>query len=83
LLFNDGKPVPALLLTTTLAELRNQFGAVSWETQTLRGSWQHGEVSFDDNLTRFFVDIPDTQENRQFFVNYKQALKRRFDQIEI
>jgi hypothetical protein len=83
LLFNDGKHVPSELLTTTLGELRNQFGAASWETQTLRGSWQHAGVTYEDNLTRFFVDVPDSVENREFFIRYKETLKRRFDQLEI
>jgi len=83
LLFNDGKPVPSELLSTTFKELRQRFGAASWETQMLRGSWQHGGAEYEDNLTRFFVDIPDTEENRRFFVEYKETLKRRFDQIEI
>lgn len=40
---NDGRPVPDHLIGQTLAELEEQFGAVSCETQTLRGfgRWQN------------------------------------------
>ena len=31
----------------------------------------------------FFVDVPDSQENRRFFVHYKKQLKKRFQQLEI
>jgi hypothetical protein len=41
LLFNDGRPVPEPLLAQTFAELRERFGAASWETQTVRGAWQY------------------------------------------
>ena len=83
LLFNDGRPVPESLLADTFAELREKFGAASWETQTVRGAWQyHGEV-YQDNLTRFFVDVPDLPEHRAFFRDFKERLKVRFDQLEI
>lgn len=41
LMFNDGRAVPESLLAQTFAELREHFGAASWETQTLRGAWEH------------------------------------------
>lgn len=37
----DGRPVPPELVADTLLELRQRFGAVSCETQTIRGQWQH------------------------------------------
>ena len=39
--FNDGQPIPAEFVAGTLLELRQRFGAVSCETQTIRGFWQH------------------------------------------
>src|SRR6266853_123783 len=39
--FNDGQPVPDDLIADTLLELRQQFGAVSSETQVIRGIWEH------------------------------------------
>lgn len=66
LLFNDGRPVPEALLAQTFVELREKFGAASWETQTVRGAWEHQGAVYEDNLTRFFVDVADLPEHREF-----------------
>jgi len=34
-------------------------------------------------LVRAFVDIPDTEENREFFTGFKERLLGRFQQLEI
>ena len=39
--FNDGSAVPSELTLKTILELREKFGAVSCETQTIQGVWQH------------------------------------------
>ncbi len=83
LLFNDGSPVPEALLAQTFAELRARFGAASWETQLVHGSWEHEGATFRDNLTRFFVDVPDLAEHRIFFKEFKQTLKQRFRQVDV
>jgi hypothetical protein len=81
--FNDGQPVPDDLLADTLLELRQQFGAVSSETQIIRGLWQHEGQSYRDDLVRVFVDAPDVPESRQFFLDLKERLKARFQQLDI
>ncbi len=83
LLFNDGSLVPETLLAQTFAELREKFGAASWETQVVRGSWEHEGATFVDNLTRFFVDVPDLPEHRNFFKQFKQTLRHRFKQVDV
>ena len=83
LVFNDGQPVPEELLALTFAELRDRFGAASWETQTVRGTWEWQREVHEDNLTRFFVDVPDVPEHRQFFRFFKETLKERFRQLDI
>ncbi|HEX5470821.1 MAG TPA: hypothetical protein VFW73_02990 [Lacipirellulaceae bacterium] len=81
--FNDGRPVPQKVLGQTLRELRKQFGAISTETQSIEGQWEHrGRLHRDLNV-RLFVDLVDNAENRQFFVEYKERLKERFQQIDI
>jgi len=50
--FNDGRPVPEDLVGDTLLELRQRFGAVSAETQTIRGLWEHKEQVYRDELVR-------------------------------
>jgi hypothetical protein len=83
LLFDDGQPVPESLLAQTFTELRERFGAASWEGQTLRGSWEHEGVVYQDNLARLFVDVPDQPEHREFFRQFKETLKARFRQLDI
>ena len=83
LMFNDGRPVPESLLAQTFTELRERFGAASWETQTLRGAWEYQSVVYEDNLTRFFVDVADLPEQRIFFQDFKEKLKIRFGQLDI
>jgi hypothetical protein len=83
LVFNDGTLVPEALLADTFAELRARFGAASWETQTLRGTWEFQGTIYQDNLTRFFVDVSDTPEHRDFFIDFKKRLKERFRQLDV
>ncbi len=81
--FNDGQPVPDELVGETILELRQHFGGVSAETQVIRGHWQQREEVYRDQLMRLVVDVADTEENRTFFVAYKEQLKSRFQQIDI
>jgi hypothetical protein len=81
--FNDGQPVPDELIADTLLELRTQFGAVSSETQTIRGVWQHENQVFRDDLIRVFVDARDLPEVREFFTKFKETLKTRFRRLDI
>jgi hypothetical protein len=81
--FNDGSPVPQERLAETLLELETKCGAVLCETRTIQGLWrQEGEI-YRDSLIRLFVDVSDTSENRQFFVEFKRRLKERFQQLDI
>jgi len=81
--FNDGQPVPDGLIADTLVELRQQFGAVSSETQVIQGQWQQQGELYRDELMRIFVDVKDTPENRRFFLALKERLNSRFQQLEI
>src|SRR5438477_9951553 len=81
--FNDGTAVPEDLIAETLLELRDRFGAVSAETQTIRGVWQHEGKVYRDDLIRVFVDVPDSAENLGFFQTFKEHAKDRFKQLDI
>ena len=80
--FNDGRPVPRESLNRTRAELKQRFGAISAESQVIRGEDDESGAT-GDKLTRVFVDVPDTRENRKFFSQLKARLKERFAQIDI
>ena len=81
--FNDGAAVPEKLLADTLIELEQQFGAVSSETQTIKGRWRHGEQTYTDEHVKIFLDVPDSPEALEFFRDFKETLKARFQQIDI
>ena len=80
---NDGTPVPDAAVADTLLELEQKFGAVSCETQTIRGQSRHEGHSYRDDLIRVFVDVADEPESRQFFVEFKERVKARFQQLDI
>ena len=80
---DDGTPVPDAAIADTLIEFEEQFGAVSCETQTIRGRWRHEGQSYRDDLIRVFVDVPDAPESREYFVACKERLKVRFEQLDI
>lgn len=81
--FNDGQPVPSEFVADTLIKLREHFGAVSWESQTIQGQWQHEGIIYRDDLVRVFVDVADTPENRRFFTQLKEHIKTQFQQLDI
>lgn len=81
--FNDGSPIPRKLMGQTLREIREQFGAISVETQRIEGHWEYRGKVYQDLNARVFVDVADTPENRQFFVDFKEKLKERFQQLDI
>ena len=80
---NNGDPVPWELVADTLLDIEQQFGAVSSETQRIRGRWRFQDQVYRDESIRVFVDVDDTAESRKFFVDLKEKLKERFQQIDI
>ena len=81
--FNDGTPVPDELVGGVLVALRERFGAASFETQTIRGVWQHEGAAYRDDLVRVFADVTDSPVNRAWFLELKERLKRDFRQLDI
>jgi hypothetical protein len=81
--FNQGEPVPEALIADTLLELEDRFGSVSADTSPIRGHWHYQGQLFRDELMRVFVDVPDLPEHVQFFQEFKERLKQRFQQIDI
>lgn len=64
-------------------EVRGRFGAGSSETQVIQGHSELQGAVFRDSMARLFVDVPDEPENRVFFVQLKERLKQRFQQVDI
>lgn len=81
--YNDGRQVPYQIVGQAVLEVKKRFGAVSHESQVISGSWDDKQQTFHDQLTRFYVDVPDVAGNLDFFVHFKEMLKQRFEQLEI
>ena len=81
--FNDGSPVPEHLIAEALVELHSKFGADSSETQRIEGRWQHDGQLYRDVLMRLFLDVPDTPQNRDFFLQFRDRIRSRFGQVSI
>jgi len=81
--FNDGNDIPAESLAEAVLEVVDQFGAASYETQRVEGQWRHGGVLYRDNLVRIVVDVPDTDDNRNWMKQFKDRWKAKLDQLEL
>jgi len=81
--FNDGREVPPEWLADAVLEVVDQFGAASYETQKVEGHWRHGGITYRDNLVRLVVDIPDSDENRNWMKEFKARWKTKVEQVEL
>ena len=81
--YNDGSPVPPEDLNKTREEILARFDGVSIQPGTISGIWIHEGARYEDSLVRLTVDVEDTAENRQFFVDWKPSLLQRFQQIDL
>ena len=43
----------------------------------------HGDKAYRDELVRMFVDVPSGPEHDQFFRDFKETLKKRFEQLDL
>ena len=82
--YNDGSPVEQEKFTQTQEELLHQFSGLTVEFVPVVGYWTGLAMAVvEDELVRLAVDVPDTPENRRFFVEWKGKLKERFRQLDI
>lgn len=83
LAYNDGRPIEYEKNRQAQEELIVRFTALSLAPGTVQGIWIHGGTRYEDASVRLVVDVEDTEENHQFFQDFKETLKQRFEQIEI
>ena|SRR6266404_131813 len=81
--YNDGSPVEPEKYLFTRREIASRFGALTLLPQPVYGEWAHGQVRYEEANIRIVVDVEDTPENDQFFLQLKQTLRERFRQVEI
>jgi hypothetical protein len=83
LFYNDGRPIEPEKFRVTDDELVDTFGAASTDQVTVRGQWKYRTTVYSDQLVRVRVDVDDTPENWNAMRQMKEALKARFEQIDI
>jgi hypothetical protein len=84
--YNNGTNVEAEQYGILFEELVNQFDAVSSEDNNIiNGYWinpQDNKAYADINKV-YWIIVPDTEENRQYFVNLQNKLESLFKQESI
>lgn len=81
--FNDGREVPGEWLAEAVLEVVDKFGAASYETQKVEGHWRQAGTTYRDDLVRLVVDVPDTEENRNWVREFKGRWKSKLEQLEL
>lgn len=80
---NDGVFIPDDLRDLTFRQVALRFKGASMETQGIRGIWYNGDHPQQEENSRLFIDVEDTQESLEWFIEFKQMLRSRFQQIDI
>ena len=84
--YNNGTNVEAEKYRILFEELVKQFGAVSSEdNNVINGYWinpQDNRAYADKNKV-YWIIVPDTEENRRYFVNLQNKLESLFKQESI
>jgi len=83
LCYNDGRPIEAEKFRKTTLEVLDRFSATTLDLIIAVGSWKYQGTVYEDLLWRFIVDVPSTTPADDFFRNYKETLKDRFQQTDI
>jgi len=81
--FNDGREIPADWLAEAVLEIVENFDAASYETQKVEGHWRNQGVLYRDNLVKIVVDVPDTEENREWMRDFKKRWKEKLEQLDL
>ena len=81
--YNDGRPVERRKFRQTNLELVEKFSAVTTDITTAIGSWRYRGTVYEDVLVRLIVDVPGSHPADDFFREYKETLKARFEQVDI
>jgi len=81
--YNDGRPIEEQKIDQTNLELIDRFSATTADMITAIGSWKYQGTLYEDRLLRLIVDVQGSRTADDFFRNYKEILKARFEQIDI
>lgn len=81
--YNDGRSVEAAKFLQTHLDLIEGFGADTIDVVAALGSWKYEGVLYEDVLLRMTIDVQGSLQADDFFREYKEVLKARFQQIDI
>ena len=84
--YNNGTNVEAEKYRILFEELVKQFGAVSSEdNNVINGYWINPQDNkpYADKNKVYWIIVPDTEENRQYFINLQNKLESLFKQESI
>jgi hypothetical protein len=81
--YNDGRRIEEEKFDRTNLELIERFSATTADMITAIGSWKYEGTLYEDQLLRLIVDVPGPVPADDFFRDYKETLKSRFNQIDI
>ncbi len=83
--YNNGTGIEQEKYNALFNELVKEFGAVSENNSTINGYWinpQDNKAYVDKNKV-YWIIVPDTEENRQYFANLQNKLESLFNQESI
>ena len=83
LYYNDGSRIEEEKFVETDEELLAQFDATSTDSVIVRGRWIYQSTLYEDKLIRIRIDATDIPLSWEFFKQYKETLKNRFQQEDI
>jgi uncharacterized protein YneF (UPF0154 family) len=83
--YNDGTSIEQEKYKVLFDELVKQFGAVSENNSTINGYWINPQdnKAYADKNKMYWLIVPDTEENRQYFANLQNKLESLFKQESI
>ena len=81
--YNDGRRIEPIKFDQTNLELLERFSATTADMITAVGSWKYQGTVYEDQLLRLIVDVQGSRPADEFFREYKETLKARFEQIDV
>lgn len=83
--YNNGSLVEEKKIFDTVEELMKKFGVLTTYPVSLRASglWKEGDKVYDGPMMVYRLDLGEDDKTLNFFVKYKEKLKKEYRQIEL
>lgn len=80
---SEGRPFSQTKVAAVSDKLLARFRGCRSLPSPFVGLWQHQAITYREQLMSFIVDAPRSDESLDWFLSYKQQLKRQFKRLEI